>query len=220
MSSPPKVQWSTKVVSSKSKYTPLRPQFARHGTSEVATTARDKLDDQAGRGDHDLRLLVGHANTLDYLVERLEARKLRPREAPREPTPKTAQKRPNSQDRSLPSKPLSNIPEDPSHAISNEQTSLDGDKEAELRALVISKQSEEPSYFSTRGDKVSPGLSIVAMLDSGSDGDSSEESDADADSESDADSDDDNFESRDVLGHGLGFGLGLERGPRVLKAQC
>ncbi|KAI5360858.1 Putative protein Ecm13 [Septoria linicola] len=40
-------------------------------TYYVASTARSKLGREAGRADHDLRLLVGHANLLDSLMVEL-----------------------------------------------------------------------------------------------------------------------------------------------------
>lgn len=40
-------------------------------TYYVASTARTKLGREAGRADHDLRLLVGHANLLDSLMVEL-----------------------------------------------------------------------------------------------------------------------------------------------------
>lgn len=190
MTSPSTVQWSTQVLTSKSKRKPFRPVFQRHGTSEVAVTARDKLNNHAGRDEHDLRQLVGHANTLDYLVERLEARQ-RKREAEPEPTAKTEQSE-DSQDRSL---RLSDFPDEHSHTVSTEQTSLESDNEDELNPVIVSEQCEESSYFDLRGHKVSPALSIVALLDSGSESDESEEDDAASDSQSDADSSDDDFAS-------------------------
>lgn len=185
MSSPSKVQWSGKV--SKSKYQPLRPQFARHGTSEVAATARDKLDDQAGRGEHDLRMLVGHANTLDYLVDRLAAREERRREESLEATRlKYEEKRPISRPNSRPgsrersrSGSLSNIAEEGNTTSTNEPTSPDvaGDKQVGSAALENPSQS---SYFDLREDKSSPALSVVALLESESDSDDSDDSDATA----------------------------------------
>ena len=41
-------------------------------TYMVASTARTKLGREAGRADHDLRLLVGHANLLDSLMIELQ----------------------------------------------------------------------------------------------------------------------------------------------------
>ena len=41
-------------------------------TYYVASTARSKLGKEAGRADHDLRLLVGHANLLDSLMYSLQ----------------------------------------------------------------------------------------------------------------------------------------------------
>lgn len=41
-------------------------------TYRVAHTARGKLSSEASRGDHDLRLLVGHANLLDSLMVELQ----------------------------------------------------------------------------------------------------------------------------------------------------
>lgn len=41
-------------------------------TYVVAHTARGKLSKEAARGDHDLRLLVGHANLLDVLTAELQ----------------------------------------------------------------------------------------------------------------------------------------------------
>lgn len=41
-------------------------------TYMVASTARSKLGREAGRADHDLRLLVGHANLLDSLMVELQ----------------------------------------------------------------------------------------------------------------------------------------------------
>jgi len=40
-------------------------------TYRIASTARSKLGREAARGDHDLRLLVGHANLLDTLMVEL-----------------------------------------------------------------------------------------------------------------------------------------------------
>jgi len=40
-------------------------------TYRIASTARSKLGREASRGDHDLRLLVGHANLLDSLMVEL-----------------------------------------------------------------------------------------------------------------------------------------------------
>ena len=40
-------------------------------TYSVASTARTKLGREAQRADHDLRLLVGHANLLDTLMVEL-----------------------------------------------------------------------------------------------------------------------------------------------------
>ena len=42
-------------------------------TYVVAHTARGKLSKEASRGDHDLRLLVGHANLLDVLTAELQS---------------------------------------------------------------------------------------------------------------------------------------------------
>lgn len=41
-------------------------------TYYIASTARTKLGREASRGDHDLRLLVGHANLLDVLMVELQ----------------------------------------------------------------------------------------------------------------------------------------------------
>ena len=41
-------------------------------TYYVASTARSKLGREAGRADHNLRRLVGHANLLDNLMEELQ----------------------------------------------------------------------------------------------------------------------------------------------------
>ena len=41
-------------------------------TYRIAHTARGKLSSEAARGDHDLRLLVGHANLLDSLMVELQ----------------------------------------------------------------------------------------------------------------------------------------------------
>lgn len=40
-------------------------------TYSVATTCRSKLGKEAGRADHELRRLVGHANMLDMLIDML-----------------------------------------------------------------------------------------------------------------------------------------------------
>ena len=174
MASPPKVQWSGKV--SKSTYKPLRPQFARHGTSEVAATARDKLDDQAGRGEHDLRMLVGHANTLDYLVDRLAVREQKRRQAERESArqkyeDKTPNSRPNSRPESRErSGSLSNIAEESSNASTPQTTSPNSDS-AKLSNVNASEESQS-SYFDLREDKASPVLSIVALMEEDSDDDS------------------------------------------------
>jgi hypothetical protein len=182
MASPPRVQWSGKV--SKSTYKPLRPQFVRHGTSEVAATARDKLDDQAGRGEHDLRMLVGHANTLDYLVDRLAVREQKRRQAEREAArQKYEDKKPSSRPNSRPgsrerSGSLSNIAEEPANAPSTDQPSPNSDG-SKLSNAAASHDQSQPSYFDLRGDKVSPALSIVALMEDDSDEDS-EDSDATA----------------------------------------
>jgi hypothetical protein len=41
-------------------------------TYYVASTARSKLGREAGKADHNLRLLVGHANLLDHLMLELQ----------------------------------------------------------------------------------------------------------------------------------------------------
>ena len=182
MASPPKVQFSGTV--SKATYKPLRPQYARHGTSEVAAAARDKLDDQAGRGEHDLRMLVGHANTLDYLVDRLALREQKRRQAERETArQKYEDKRPASRPNSRPesrerSGSLSNIAEEPTNGPSTNQPSPNSDA-GKLSNAAAPGQQSEPSYFDLREDKASPVMSLVALMEDDSN-DDSEDSDATA----------------------------------------
>lgn len=190
MASPLKAQRPSKVVASK---TTRRPQFARHGTSEVASTARDKLDNQATRPQHDLRLLVGHANTLDYLMERLHARQQnRDRELEDRPKPSKQHPRRSSQDTT--SGPLADIAEEPEQAASNElitDSSNDEGGNLKLSDVIAPEGTNDSSYFDIREDKGSPALSIVALLSSDSESDSSEEEEADVESVSDSDGSDD-----------------------------
>lgn len=52
-----------------SQYPPAKKQkMSTTATYYLAHTARGKLSKEAARGDHDLRLLVGHANLLDGLM--------------------------------------------------------------------------------------------------------------------------------------------------------
>ena len=183
MTSAPKVQWAPRVVTSQTKYRPLRPQFARHGTSEVASTARNKLDNQAGRSEHDLRLLVGHANTLDYLMEKLYARQ---QDQASKHVTGTAEAETTGTESSQDGHPqsLRGIPEESNDIAPTEQTSFSNDPRDNPSVI---RKPEEASEFAPREDKELHVLSIVHLLGSDSDSDSSEESDVDADSESDSD---------------------------------
>lgn len=58
----------TKPTITTSTPPPKRPKMTLTQTYYLAQMARAKLSKEAGRADHDLRLLVGHANLLDGLM--------------------------------------------------------------------------------------------------------------------------------------------------------
>ncbi|PPJ54525.1 hypothetical protein CBER1_02518 [Cercospora berteroae] len=63
---------ATAVVQTSPTLPPAKKQkMSLTQTYYVASTARTKLGREAGRADHDLRLLVGHANLLDSLMVEL-----------------------------------------------------------------------------------------------------------------------------------------------------
>jgi hypothetical protein len=66
-----KISQSTLLLSSSSSLAKRRITSVAK-THFIAHTARGKLVSEAARGDHDLRLLIGHANLLDLLLFELE----------------------------------------------------------------------------------------------------------------------------------------------------
>ena len=154
----------------------------------MARSASSKLSAQAGRGADDLRQLVGHANTLDYLAERLARRELnRKQEQQRQMKAEPDQKRRGSRDGSA---PLGDIAEEPKASKSTPRTSPKSDERAEVSAVAGPKEGNLSSYFDLVGARETPKSpvdSIVALLDEGSD---SEDSDEDSDRETESDSDD------------------------------